>query len=157
MPFWAIYMILCGALVLWGWRVSAWQTPALIFLGLVGVRMTAPLPEVMNEVASCSVWMAITYAVFARRTYLPAFLLGISTMVYLPLLVLGFRIEHMGFLPIVSDAFLILAIGASGHDIFRKRRSYTGHFTRRAFLLYSPESVVAQGSARLSQEDRAEG
>jgi uncharacterized membrane protein len=156
MPFWAIYMIACGALILWGWRVSAWQTPALILLGLVGVRATAPLPEVMNEMASCTVWMAITYVVFARRAYLPAFLLGISTIVYLPLLVLGYRIQYMGLLPIASDAFLILAIGASGHDIFRKRRSRSGDFTGRNFLLHSSKGVVAQGSARLSQEDRAE-
>lgn len=155
MPFWAFYMIVCVALALWGWRHSSWQTPVLILAGLVGVRFTSPLPEVLNEIASCTVWMAITLFVFSRRTYLVAFLLGISTVTYLPLLVLGYRIEYMGLLPIVSDAFLILAIGASGHDIYRKSISDPRHSPRRVFLLRFAQGSVAKSVARVFKMDRA--
>lgn len=151
MPFWAFYMIACGALVLLGWRVNAWKVPALILLGLIFMRPISMMPVVWEEIVSCTVWLGITALVYYQRTFLTAFLLGVSTLVYLPLLVVGFRIEYMGLLPIVSDLFLILAIGVSGGGIFgHYSRSYRNSGGWLPFMA-SHQSCVAESQARASE------
>lgn len=151
MPFWAFYMIACGALVLLGWRVNAWKVPALILLGLIFMRPISMMPVVWEEIASCTVWLGITALVYYQRTFLTAFLLGVSTLVYLPLLVVGFRIEYMGLLPIVSDLFLVLAIGISGGGIFgHYSRSYRNSVGWLPFMA-SHQSCVAESQARASE------
>lgn len=160
MPFWAIYMIACGALVLLGWRVDEWKVPALIFLGLVGVRLTPFTPDLVeyllkvtltedgrktiHALGSCTVWVAITALVAYNSGYITAFLLGISTIVYLPLLVVGYRIERMGLLPVVSDLFLILAILVCGGGIFGKHIDRYRDSRRPSLELGDFESIVAK-------------
>ena len=153
MPFWAYYMIACIALVLWGWRVSQWRVPALILCGLIGVRLTPIFPETIHEIASCTVWMTVTYAVLAHRKHLQAFLLGISTVTYPIFLILGYGIEYMGVQPIVSDAFLILAILASGHDVFRSRHN-SRSIRRPDFLLPCDQGISSLSNPRIFTEDR---
>lgn len=146
MPFWAFYMIACGALILWGWRVDDWKGPALILAGLLGVRLTPYAPELVERLfsiqldpdihktvhalASCTVWVVVTALALVHTNYLVTLLLGISTIVYLPLIVVGFRIERLGFLPIASDLFLILAIMACGGGILSKHLRGDTHSDR---------------------------
>lgn len=119
MPFWAFYMIACAALILLGWRGNAWKAPAAILAGLFGVRLTPFLPDVFHEIGSFTVWLIVTYVLAYNKHYVTSVLIGLSALAY-SLLIVGFRIEYLGLMPIVSDAFLIFAIGASGGGIYRK-------------------------------------
>lgn len=120
MPFWAWYMIACVVLIVWH-RKGDWITPAAILLGLIGVRFTPFFPPVWHEIASCAVWLFISALLLYSRRYIASVLIGLSAFVYLPLVVIGYRIEFLGLMPILSDLFLVAAIGASFGNGSRNR------------------------------------
>lgn len=156
MPFWAIYMVACGALVFWGWRVGLWVAPALIFVGLFGVRFTPFLPPIYHELASCTVWICVTIAVALHGRHLVALLLAFSAMAYLPLLVVGYRIEKMGILPITSDIFLILAIVACGFGFHRKHIHSDSDRSGFENPVADPALRVASSKARITENHRSD-
>lgn len=147
MPFWAFYMIACAALILLGWRSNNWRAAAFILLGLLGVRLTPFLPDAWHEIGSCTVWLIVTYLLAYTKSHVTSVLIGLSALAY-SLLIVGFRIEYMGLLPIVSDAFLILAIGASGGGVYKRFLHMLGRLGRRGDMVVSFQENMAksQGS-----------
>lgn len=113
MPIWPLYMIWAVALIPVGMKFGDWKSAAAILLGLVLVRLNAFTPEVWRELLSASIWLLIAALLLYSRRYVASALIGFSALVYLPMLVFGYRIEYFGLLPILSDAFLILALGVS--------------------------------------------
>lgn len=149
MPFWAFYMIACAALILLGWRGNAWKAPAAILAGLLGVRLTPFLPDVFHEIGSFTVWLIVTALLMYTKHYVTSVLIGLSALAY-SLLIVGFRIEYMGLLPIVSDAFLIFAIGASGGGVYRQCVDFFGRVGRRGNLVVSfPQDLAKSQGADL--------
>lgn len=148
MPFWAIYMIVCALLALMGWRDRGWVVPVTIFAGLLGVRLTPYLPSEFHELGSCTVWIGVSWVLLRCKAPVASFLIAISALVYLPLMVVGFRIEFMGLLPIISDLFLILAVGAGGANIVGKHLPPRNHprdsFGLRADLGVHSEIVASR-------------
>ena len=66
----------------------------------------------------------------------------------MPLIVVGYRIEELGLLPIVSDLFLVLAIGVSGVNSFGKLTDSSGDTSGRVSMFPPAKEGLAMRSER---------
>lgn len=144
MPFWPFYMAGCIALIAWGYRTGAQVfAPVAILCGLVAMRFVVLLPEGWKELAAFAPWLCVAMLLGYKGAWVPAVLCLLSGATYPALLTLGLRIDYLGLVPIVADAFLIAALGFWGLAIY----SHTHRDRDRVGDngVYAAE-VVAQGS-----------
>ena len=128
MPIWPIWWVTALGLTAWGWRLNAWHAPAIILLGLVGMRavMWGVLPE-WREITGCALWLCGAALLYRVQAWLPGTFMVLSALTYPAFLALGERIVYMGPAPIIADAFLgcaLLAVfgglwGLHSHDQYR--------------------------------------
>ena len=119
MPFWPIYMAMTAGLVLWGWRHDMWQAPALALVGFLLVRIVVwYFPAHFVEPAICTLWLIISAFLLYINHAVPALFFALSALTYPVLLLLGFRVEYMGLMPFVADAFAVVALLTIGGGIY---------------------------------------
>lgn len=119
--FWPWYMALCAVLVLWGALSGvprAWLAPMILLGGLVGGRVIiAGLTPQVHEFAFCALWLCVALTLVSVKAWVPALCCGLSAWAYVSLWPLGFRIEHLGFLPVVADIAFLAGVGFVGLGI----------------------------------------
>ena len=113
MPFWPWYMAACVGLILWN-RAGAIFAPVAILCGLVAMRAVVLFPEALLELAAFIPWLCVAIYLMYKGAWVPGALCLLSGATYPTFLVVGLRIEYMGLVPIIADAFLIAALFASG-------------------------------------------
>lgn len=119
MPFWPWYMAACIGLIVWGHRTGAAVfAPVMILCGLVAMRFVVVLPDNMRELAAFIPWLCVAAILMYKKAWVPGALCLLSGVTYPVLLTLGLRIEYLGMVPIVADAFLIAALGFWGLAIY---------------------------------------
>jgi hypothetical protein len=83
------------------------------------------LPDYMRELAAFIPWLCVAILLMYKGAWVPGVLCLLSGATYPTLLVVGLRIEYLGLVPIIADAFLIAAIFAAGLGM--AQYSNTGH------------------------------
>jgi hypothetical protein len=107
------------ALTLWGWRYGAWQAPAIMLMGYIGMRVAVhTTPDELLILAGFYWWLCVICLLVMIGAYLPAALLLPAIGFGLLMGSLGFRIEWMGLIPVVEEVFALLAILATGGGIY---------------------------------------
>lgn len=141
-------MLACAGLILWGYRAGAYAVPAIILLGLIGMRgvMWGLHPNV-HELAAFPLWLCVAVFLMYKGAWLAGALCLLSGATYPALLVVGARIEYLGLSPIIADAFLIAAIVVGGHGV---RESVGG----RADLGRSLDGICGAALRMAEGEDR---
>lgn len=131
MPFWPWYMLACIGLIVWGYRTgAALFAPVAILCGLVAMRFVVVLPDSLRELAAFIPWLCVAAILMYKGVWVPGVLCLLSGVTYPVLLTLGLRIEYLGLVPIVADAFLIAALGFWGLAIYshtHRDRGRVGH------------------------------
>lgn len=164
MEFWPIYVLLCSLLVILGKVRENYlgyvPTLAAIVAGVVSMRYTnlavgdlqfffGPIDAVAFY--SIIVWAAVTAYVAIQGRFLVAFLLGISTIAYVPFMIANIPITRLSLPAYASDIPLVLAIMACGNGLFGNRIggfiAGLGDFV--SGLAYGKD--MAKGQARVSK------
>lgn len=169
MEFWPIYVLLCCSFLIFGRGQEDYlgyvPTLAAIVAGVVLMRYTNLATGELNflfgpidrvALFSAAVWLCVTLLTAFHSKYLVAFLLGISTIAYLPWMLVNIAITRLGIAAIASDIPLVLAIMACGNGIFGNP---IGSWINglRYFL---PTSVtgedMAKSQARIAEDHRGD-
>lgn len=169
MEFWPIYVLLCCAFLIFGKGQLEYMgyipTLAAIVAGVISMRYTnlavgefdfifGPIDKV--GAYSAFVWLFITALVAFQGKYLPAFLLGISTVAYLPWVLANVGITRLGIAAIASDIPLILAILACGNGVFGNPIGSYASGLRNFVSGVVAGDDMAQGTPRVSKDHRGE-
>ena len=170
MEFWPIYIIFCCSFLMLGRGQTDYMgyapTLAAIVAGVTLMRYTNLATGQMNfifgpidrvAVYSAGVWFLITVFVAIQEKYLAAFLLGISTIAYLPFMIANIGITRLGVAAVASDIPLVLAILACGNGVFGN--PILSSFTRLGAFApsFSAGSNMAEGKARVAKDLRGDG
>lgn len=114
MPFWPWYMLVCAVLIYLGRRDKAWRGPAVILAGLVGMRgVMWGLPSELQELTACALWLFVGSVLAKLRLPLAAILCATSGAAYTALRGMGFGIEYLGVVPIVTDLLMLAGLLAA--------------------------------------------
>ena len=104
-------MVLCLALIAWGYRRGGFHVPALILCGLVGMRFVMwGLEDTVQPLAAFHLWLYVAMSLMYKSAWVSGALCLLSGVTYPTLLAVGVRIEYLGLTPIIADAFLLAAI-----------------------------------------------
>jgi len=101
------------------------------------------MPDNLREIAAFIPWLCVSAILMYKQAWLPGVLCLLSGVTYPVLLILGLRIEYLGLVPIIADAFLIAALGFWGLAIH-------SHTYRDRDRISSDGAVVAVGMAKSS-------
>lgn len=169
MPFWPFLLIACTVLFLWGRDTKHAFDAIMMFTGVLLMRWTNTVDfdlslfgYEMEPVSFVSfwVWLIITALVAFNKSYLVAFLLGISTIAYLPFVVSNIGITRLGVAAFASDIPLVLAMVACGNGIFgngirdNRDSGIVGHW-RSLVRLFGRETLAESkaGTSEVIQKD----
>ena len=169
MPIWPIYVLAVCAILYFGQGrdelTQYTKTLALIAAGVIAMRYTnlaenTPALHMFGDEVervgfySFLVWCAVTFLVAYNSNFLVAFLLGVSTIAYIPWVVANVGITHLGIAAIASDIPLILAILACGNGAFGNPIGSHTIGLRNFVSGLSTGADMAKGQARVSQDVR---
>ena len=169
MPIWPIYVLAACAILYFGQGrdelAQYTKTLALIVAGVIAMRYTnlaenTPVLHMFgNEVErvgfySFLVWCAVTFLVAYDSKFIVAFLLGISTIAYIPWVITNVGITHLGIASIASDIPLVLAILACINGTFGNPIGSHTAGLRNYISGFATGAHMAEGQARISQDVR---
>ena len=118
MPFWPLYIAASAGLTAWGWHRGSISGPLLALVGFVGMRVIVHTisedQPALRELIGGTWWIAIGGAMIYAGWKVSGFFAVLSGLTYPVLAMIGARIVYLGILPVVADAFIILAMATIG-------------------------------------------
>ena len=135
MPFWPIPTGIAFALFLWGLYLNEWRVAGIVLAAYCAVRLWCNFsPDVALELGIGMIWIVAVIFMFRAGAYVTGTLFLLSSMVYPVFLLMGYRLEYLGTMAILTEAFALLALtaigGGFGTMVYHSGDSHSGDSNR---------------------------